>query len=80
MPLTLLNQICLFLTWRFICAVNTLHHPKMFNMLQINILYGLDRCNETWWFDKAWWPSGLSRLLSKTASASVGSNPADGRP
>ena len=28
----------------------------------------------------AWWPSGLSRLLSKPASASVGSNPADGRP
>ena len=30
--------------------------------------------------DEAWWPSGLSRLLSKPASASVGSNPADGRP
>ena len=30
--------------------------------------------------DEAWWPSGLSRLLSKPASASVGSNPAEGRP
>ena len=31
-------------------------------------------------YDEAWWPSGLSRLLSKPASVSVGSNPADGRP
>ena len=30
-------------------------------------------------YDEAWWPSGLSRLLSKPASASVGSNLADGR-
>ena len=31
-------------------------------------------------FNEAWWPSGLSRLLSNQASPSVGSNPADGRP
>jgi hypothetical protein len=31
-------------------------------------------------FDEAWWPSGLSRLVSIPASASVGSNPADRRP